>query len=147
MAHPELDGGPSRSVQVSGAVTKSSTLDLAALQALPAVTVTAGGHSYTGAALWPLLKDTVGIRGVEPKNPTVSMYLVATGTDRYRVVIALAEIDPDFGNRPAVLAYAMDGGSLGRSGAIRLVMPGDVKMARSVSDLDGLTLVAIGDKP
>lgn len=147
MPHPELSGGPSREVAVSGAVGKPLRLDVAALTAQPAVEVSAGGHRYTGAALWPLLQGMAGIRGTSAKNPTVSMYLLAGGTDGYRVVLSLAEIDPDFGHQPAIVAYEMDGQPLGRSGALRLVVPGDVKMARSVSNLDTIELFTTGAKP
>jgi DMSO/TMAO reductase YedYZ molybdopterin-dependent catalytic subunit len=135
MTHPEPIGGPSREVAITGAVNTPLRLDATALQALPQVTLTTGGHSYTGALLWPLLQAKAGIHSVQKKNPTVSMYLIAEGTDGYRAILALAEIDPDFGNRPALIAYALDGAPIGKSGALRLIVPSDAKMARSVSNL------------
>jgi DMSO/TMAO reductase YedYZ molybdopterin-dependent catalytic subunit len=134
---------PSPSFSISGAVRKRATFDLATLKALPAVTQTAGGNSFTGASLWALLNDAAV--GLQPdgklKNATLSMYAVVTGSDGYRAVISLAEIDPEFGNRPALVAYSVNGAPLGRNGMARLVMPGDLKMGRSVARLSSIEIL------
>lgn len=131
---------------VSGAVNKPLTVDLAALQALPVTRQTMNGSVYTGVSLWTLLAQTAG--GIKPgvasgKNPTIAMYVVATGSDGYRAVLSLAEIDPDFGNKAVLVAYSIDGKPLDRSGVARLVVPGDVKAARSVSNLAAIEVVAL----
>lgn len=136
----------SPTVTVSGAVNKPVTVDLAALQALPATRQTTNGSAYTGVALWTLLAQKAG--GIKPgatsgKNPTIAMYVVATGSDGYRAVLSLAEIDPEFGNKPVLVAYSIDGKPLDRSGMARLVVPGDVKAARSVSNLAAIEVVAL----
>jgi hypothetical protein len=134
---------PSSFFSISGAVRKRATFDLAALKALPAVTQTAGGNSFTGASLWALLND--GAVSLQPdgkvKNATLSMYAVVTGSDGYRAVVSLAEIDPEFGNRPALIAYSVNGVPLGRNGMARLVMPGDLKMGRSVARLSSIEIL------
>ncbi len=136
----------SPTVTVSGAVNKPLTVDLAALQALPATRQTMNGSVYTGASLWTLLAQTAG--GIKPvaasgKNPTIAMYVVATGSDGYRAVLSLADIDPEFGNQPVLDAYSIDGKPLDRGGVARLVVPGDVMAARSVSNLAAIEVVAL----
>jgi len=136
--------GTSPSFTVSGAVGKRAVFDLAALQALPAVTVTVGSNSYTGVSLWALLNDaTVGLRpDTTVRNPGLSMYAVAVGSDGYRAVVSLAEIAPESGNRVALVAYSLNGAPLGRNGVARLVMAGDVKPGRSVARLAAIEVFA-----
>ncbi|CAN5741842.1 hypothetical protein BH09PSE5_BH09PSE5_00930 [soil metagenome] len=57
--------------------------------------------------------------------------------------MTLGEIDPGFGNRPAVIAYAVNGAGLGTSGETRLIVGGDVKQGRSVSNLVALEVFAV----
>ncbi|MGJ7510243.1 molybdopterin-dependent oxidoreductase [Variovorax sp. GT1P44] len=136
-------GGVSTAVAVSGAVDKPMTFDLAALKAMPSISRTVNGSTYTGVSLWTLLHGTTGIK-VDPtvKNASMAMYVVATGSDGYKAVIALGEIDPDFGNKMALVAYSVNGAPLDRNGMARLIVPGDVKMGRSVSNLAAIEVLA-----
>jgi DMSO/TMAO reductase YedYZ molybdopterin-dependent catalytic subunit len=136
--------GVSPSFTVSGAVARRATFDLAALKALPPVTQTVGGNTYTGASLWTLLND--GVVGLTPdtgvRNPLLSMYVLVVGSDGYRSVVSLAEIAPESGNRTALVAYSLNGAPLGRNGMARLVMAGDVKPGRSVARLAAIEVIA-----
>jgi DMSO/TMAO reductase YedYZ molybdopterin-dependent catalytic subunit len=136
--------GISPSFTVSGAVGKRATLDLAALQAQPAVTLTVGSNTYTGVSLWALLNDaSVGLKpDTAVRNPVLSMYAVVVGSDGYRAVVSLAEIAPESGNRMALVAYSLNGAPLGRNGMARLVMAGDVKPGRSVARLAAIEVFA-----
>ncbi|MCY1288921.1 hypothetical protein D9M70_379860 [compost metagenome] len=135
-------GGPSTQFQLRGAVTRPATFDLAALQALPAVTRTVGANTYTGVSLWDLI-NAAGIQtAAAVKNDLLGFYLVATGSDGYRAVISLAEISPDFGNQPDIVAYAMNGAPLTANGFARLVIPNDTKAGRYVSNLVALDVVS-----
>lgn len=136
--------GASPSFTVSGAVGKRATFDLAALQALPAVTLTVGSNTYTGVNLWTLLNDaSVGLKpDTMVRNPVLSMYAVVVGSDGYRAVVSLAEIAPESGNRIALVAYSLNGAPLGRNGMARLVMAGDVKPGRSVARLAAIEVFA-----
>ncbi len=58
--------------------------------------------------------------------------LAVTAEDNYLLMVSLGEIDPNFGNAPAMLAYARDGQPLP---ALRLVFPGDKHGARDVRDV------------
>lgn len=142
---------PTTQLSITGEVTHAGVYDLAGLQALPAVTQTvqfsAGGgapqtHTYTGASLWDTL-DGAGIK-TDPnvKNDILSKYVVATGSDGYRVAYAAGELSPNFGNKPDLIAYAetVNGVSapLGADGFARTTAPGDVKGGRYVSNLADL---------
>jgi hypothetical protein len=141
-------GHVSTQLAVSGAVAHPGVYDLAALQALPAMTQAQGDKVYTGVGLWSFLNDTIGLKGsARAKHPSLSMYVVATGSDGYRVVFALAELDPEFGNQPDLVAYAVGGAGLGSSGFARLVVPNDVKGGRYVANLVGLEVFALPASP
>lgn len=129
-------GGTSPSFAVSGAVTRPMAFDLAVLQQLPVASQTVGGSVYTGVSLWTLLNGTTGLQfDAAVKNASLAMYAVATGSDGYKALVALGEIDPGFGNRQVLVAYSANGAALGTNGAFRLVVPGDIKLGRSVSNL------------
>jgi DMSO/TMAO reductase YedYZ molybdopterin-dependent catalytic subunit len=136
--------GTSPSFTVSGAVGKRASFDLAALQALPAATLTVGSNTYTGVSLWTLLNDaSVGLKpDTAVRNPVLSMYAVVVGSDGYRAVVSLAEIAPESGNRVALVAYSLNGAPLGRNGVARLVMAGDVRPGRSVARLAAIEVFA-----
>ena len=136
--------GVSPRFTVSGAVARSATFDLAALKALPPITQTVGSNTYTGVSLWTLLNDSaVGLKpDTSLHNPLLSMYVLVTGADGYRAVVALGEIAPEFGNRPAIVAYSVNGAPLGRNGMARLVVTGDTKPGRAVARLAAIEVFA-----
>ncbi|GAB7543158.1 molybdopterin-binding oxidoreductase [Cupriavidus sp. CuC1] len=136
-------GAPSTLLTVTGAVKQPGTFDLAALKALPVVTRTVGANTYTGVSLRDFLNTTVGL-ATNPavKNDVLAMYVVATGSDGYKTLIALGEVEPGFGNQPDLIAYAMDGAPLGANGFARLVIPNDGKAGRYVSKLISLEVFA-----
>ncbi len=133
----------STSFSVSGTVAHPATFDLAALQALPSITETIGSVTYTGVSLWSFLSATAGL-SLDPnvKNDVLNHYVVATGTDGYKIAFSLGELSPDFGNQQDMIAYEANGVSLGSNGFARIVVPGDVKAGRWVSNLEGLEVVS-----
>ena len=79
------------------------------------------------------------------KNDILGKFLVATGSDGYRAVIALGEIAPNFGDQKDLIAIDLNGtGKVGggpngdANGFARLVIPGDIRAGRYVSNLIGL---------
>jgi len=76
----------------------------------------------------------------DAKNDTLSMIIVATGSDGYQAVIAYGEIDASFGNQPVLVAYEQDGKPLADATPIRLVVPGDKRGGRYVSNLVSLEI-------
>lgn len=136
-------GGVSSTFAVSGKVTAPRSFDLNALAGLaPAIDLTIGANTYRGVSLWTLL-NKVGLPAT-PKNVTLGMYAVATGSDGYRATVSLGEIDPGFGNKGALVAYQMNGVDLTTAGFARLVVPGEVKQSRSVSNLVAIEVFAAG---
>ncbi len=114
------------------------------------VTYTAAGvpvsDSYTGTTLWNLLADAGGVTTTTAKNDILSKYVIATGSDGYRAVFSLGEIDPMFGHQPILVAYADTAGQLGPKGSDGLahtVVPGDISGGRYVSDLVSLQVVGL----
>ena len=141
-------GGPSRQFSVTGAVINGMTFDLAALKALPAITETVGGTTYVGVSLWDLLNTTTGIV-TDPavKNDVLDKFVVATGSDGYKALISMGEIDPAFGDQPDLVAYEADGTLLDTNGFARLVVPGDAKAGRYVSNLINLQVFSAASVP
>ena len=141
-------GGTSTSFTVSGAVQHAGSFDLAALQALPSVTRTVGGNTYTGVSFWDLLNSTAGlVTNPAVHNDVLDMYVVATGSDGYKAAFSLGELNPAFGNQPDLIAYDVNGGGLGSTGFARLVVPSDVKAGRWVSNLVSLEVVHASPVP
>jgi len=116
-------------------------LGLAALTRLPArhlsiAFLTEHGlrhASFDGPLLWAVLTKTGAIDPVK-RRAQVSQFIVITGSDHYRAVLALAEIAPDFENKPVILADRMDGKPLGPE-HLRVVVPLDKHGGRSVRDV------------
>ena len=135
-----LGGGLSTSFSVSGDVLHGASFDLAALQALPQSTLTVGADSYTGVSLWSLLNaGSVGLAtSAAVKNDVLDMMVVATGSDGYKALFSMGELSPDFGGHPDLIAFDRNGGGLGSTGFARLVVPGDTKAGRWVSNLVSL---------
>ena len=90
------------------------------------------GH-YAGALLWTVL-DQAGLADTQGKHPDLHHSLIATGRDGYTIAFSFGEIDPDFGNKTVIVAYAKDGKPLGADG-LQLVVPGDKHGARDIRDL------------
>ena len=140
-------GGRSAAFSVGGAVVRGQSFDLAALKALPSITETVNGTTWVGVSLWNLLDTTTGI-ATDPavKNDVLDKFVVATGSDGYKALISMGEIDPAFGNQPDLVAYQADGQLLDANGFARLIVPGDAKAGRYVSnliDLQVFTAVAV----
>lgn len=138
-----IGGGVSTTFAVSGQVKTPAQFDLQALKGLtPAIDVTIGANVYRGVSLWTLLSG-LGLPAT-PKNVTLGMVAVATGSDGYRATVSLGEIDPNFGAKGALVAYQMNGVDLTGAGFARLVVPGEVKQSRSVSNLVAIEVFAAG---
>src|SRR5262245_41307679 len=150
------------SFTVGGQVNTPSTFTLSDLQALPAttenVTFLAGSSTttttFTGVSMYYLLNNVVGIRttpGVP--NDGLRNVVIATGSDGYRQVHALGELNPNFGGNavaynvvpvagPELIAYANNPGQLlGSDGFARTTEPGDQRGGRYVSNLTSISVL------
>jgi uncharacterized peroxidase-related enzyme len=132
-------------VRLTGDLTAPPDLTQADLAALPQQNVSVefesgqGRQSHTEQGV--LLADLLPVDALattDRKNDALSFGVVAVGADGYLALVSYGEISPDFGNRGALLATSEDGQALERP---RLVVPGDVKGGRYVSDLVALRVV------
>lgn len=109
-------GASTRTVTIDGAVAIPASYTASQLEAL-------GGAD--GAGLTKLVGAAAPV--LPPgKNTALRVTLTVTGSAHHSATFALAELDPAFGNHPAVLTT--------RHG-IDLVVPGDRDRSRSVDDV------------
>lgn len=145
-------GGQSTTVVINGKVKAARTFTVDDLKALTAKTATYNGTTYKGAGLYDLLNTTVGLTtsSTGRNNAMLSLYAVATATDGFRTVVSLGEIHPNFGNRPAIVAYETESGAdLGNAGALRLIIAKnpttpETMGARQVSNLAEIQVFEAG---
>lgn len=113
----------------------SHTMDVTYLSGENTVTT-----SFTGVLLWDILNSAQVNFNADVRNDKLSLFIVASATDNYQAVIAWGEIDPEFGNQPIMVAYDEAGQPLGDSGPLRLIVPGDARGGRYVSNLVNLSV-------
>ncbi len=112
------------------------------IKALPHHTVTVhnphanADETYSGVPLMDLLAKEGVPHGHDLRGKALSDYIVATGSDGYKAVLALAEVDPEFHPGEVLVADQMDGKPLdAKTGPFRLVVTEDKRPARSVHNL------------
>jgi hypothetical protein len=125
------------------------SLKAADLKALPHTTITVhNSHSnadetYSGVPLADLLAKFGAPLGKDLRGKSLALYIVATGSDGYQVVLSLAEVDPSFHPGDVVVADSMAGKPLdAKSGPFKLVVSEDKRPARCVHNLISLRLRA-----
>jgi hypothetical protein len=139
---------------LAGPGGRTLTLTPAQLDALPQTTVrvhnphSGRDESYQGVAL-PLLLARLGAPlGSQLHGPALAMYLIAEGSDQYRALYSLAEVDPAMHPGTILVARRMDGHPLSpRSGPLQLVNTEDRRPARWVRNLVSLRLEAAPPPP
>lgn len=157
---PTGPGGISPSATLSGEVADPTIITPATLSALQSQIVTETAtylqgttsvtDTYTGVSLWNLIQDAGLLTNPAIKNDVLNDIVVATGSDGYRAIFSLGEIDPAFGNQPDIVAYADQQGQLGpggSDGALRIVVPGDIAGGRYVSNLTSLQVIDVAPSP
>ena len=78
------------------------------------------------------------------RGPRMAEVLLAEASDGYKVVFALAELDPAFTTRQIILADKRDGKPLtAKEGALRVVVPGDKRPARWIRQVTTLRVIAV----
>jgi hypothetical protein len=128
-------------VALEGKLKHPQSMDLAALRRLPAERMQVSFQtergpttaSYTGPRLWAVLATAGGIDD-DKKGAEIRHTIKVTGRDGYFVVLSTGEIAPEFGGKPAIIAYQRDDEMPGISG-LRLIMPGDKRGGRDVRDV------------
>lgn len=98
-------------------------------------------ETYSGVRLADLLAKLGAPLGSELRGDALAGYLVATGSDGYKAVLALGEVDPSFHPGEVIVADAMNGKPLDEhSGPFKLVVSEDKRPGRSVRNLVNIEL-------
>ncbi len=118
---------------------KTTDLTLAALAALPHVTVTVhnehtkADETYSGVPVIALLTP-LGVSD-KPRGKQLRLYVVASGSDGYEVVYAIGEVTPDVHDATVMVADTEDGKPISGDGPLKLVATGEKRPARWVRNL------------
>jgi hypothetical protein len=138
---------PAGSLVVSAGPDHSTIFDVGSLKKVPHKTITVHNphtntdETYSGVPLIDLLAKEGVVHGHDLRGKGLSEYVVATGSDGYKAVLALAEVDPEFHPGDVIVADAMDGKPIdAKSGPFRLVVTEDKRPARSVHNLVSIEL-------
>jgi hypothetical protein len=117
------------------------------LKALPHTSVTLhsahtnADETYSGIRLADLLGKMGIPLGSDLRGRALANYIVATGSDGYKAVLALGEVDPSFHPGEVIVADTMEGKPLDAySGPFKLVVTEDKRAARSVRNLTTIEL-------
>ena len=127
--------------------SQQTTVSIDALKPLPHKTVTVhnphtnADETYSGVPLIELLKQVGAPTGHDVHGKALSEYIIATGSDNYKAVLALAEAEPDLHPGDILVADTMNGNPLdAKSGPFKLVVTEDKRPARSVHNLVSIEL-------
>jgi DMSO/TMAO reductase YedYZ molybdopterin-dependent catalytic subunit len=138
---------PSATLLVNGAVKQELHLTPADLKSMPRMRISAKGHEgttheYEGVTLASLLTKAGAPQTGDLRGKSMALCVVAEGSDAYRAVFSLAELDADFAAESVLVADTSDGKDLGPDqGPLRLVVPGDKRQGRWVRQLKSLSVV------
>ena len=131
-----------QTLSLAGLNGQQVSISADALKAMPHVTATVmnahtnTNETFSGVPLIDLLTKVGAPTGHDVRGKVLSEYVVATGSDNYRSVIALAEAEPDFHPGRVLVADQIDGKPIDpKQGPFRLVVTEDQRPARSVRNL------------
>jgi hypothetical protein len=132
-------------LSVGGEVTTPASYTAAQLAQLPQTTATLrlgffGKVTVTGVSLETLVTDASPAYPtlVNTKNSILRVTATVTGWDGRPVTFAVGELDPNFGNHPALLALTANGRAI--PGGPELVVPGDTSPVRTVLGASKVTV-------
>ena len=94
---------------------------------------------YSGVELREILKP-LGVKfGTEMRGKQLAQYMLVEAADGYRVVFAIAELDPEFTDDAVILADTQDGKPLAeKDGKYQIVVPTDKRHGRWVRQVTAL---------
>ena len=144
---PEARSSAKDALTLTAPAHDPAQISAADLKAMPHLTITIhNSHSnadetYSGVRLSDLLAKVGAPLGSELHGKALANYIVATGSDGYKSVLALGEVDPSFHPGEVMVADAMDGKPLdAHSGPFKLVVTENKRPARSVRNLVSIEL-------
>lgn len=145
-----VDGPPDILVLWTYPFYDALRLSVSDFRALPHIRVTFHNshtnaeETYSGVRLADLLAKLGAPLGSELRGQALANYVVATGSDGYKAVLALGEVDPSFHPGEVIVADAMNGKPLDEhSGPFKLVVTEDKRPARSVRNLMNIELASV----
>jgi hypothetical protein len=125
---------------------KSADWTPTALAALPHKTVTVhnehtkADETYSGVPLIDLLAK-LGV-SAKPMGKYMAFYLVAVGSDGYKAVYSMAEVNPDVHDATVIVADAEGGKPLAADGPLKLIASRETRPARWVRNLVAIKVQA-----
>ncbi|CDR14739.1 molybdopterin-dependent oxidoreductase [Streptomyces iranensis] len=138
--------GPMAEVVLTGDLTRPGRLTVSELLTWPqhrarvsfdCATSGIQHHRFTG----PFLHDVLVAAGpgFDParRKDRLRFLIAVRGADGHRALLSWAEIDPDFGRAPVLLAVTIDDTPLDRAGP-QLVLPQDRCGARYISGIEAI---------
>ena len=137
-------------VAIGGKVTTPLVLDAKALAAMPRATVKASAHGvegeWGGVPLVEVLRAAGAPLGEALRGRNLALYVRVSAADGYRVVYALAELDPKFRDDGVLLVDTINGAPLGADdGPFRLVAPGEKRPGRWVRQVTRIDVLDSAD--
>jgi DMSO/TMAO reductase YedYZ molybdopterin-dependent catalytic subunit len=137
-------------LSVGGNVPKPFTLSLDEFRKLPQQTIQVMNEhekkqeTYEGVRLADLLKQAGAPQGEQIRGALMTSYVIAEGSDGYRALFSLAELDSGFEDSGVYVADRLDGQPMaGDLGPFRLVVPHDKRPARWVRMLQSITVAVV----
>ena len=94
-------------------------------------------HRFTGPLLHDVLADAGPGFDRARRKDRLRFLIAVSGRDGHHALLSWAEIDPDFGRAPVLLAVDIDDTSLDRAGP-QLVLPQDRCGARHISGIEAI---------
>ena len=137
--------GQAATVRITGGA-QALTVAAADLHAMPRLRVTASSHgqtaTYEGVSMRELLTKAGIAAGEDLRGRELTSVVIVSGADGYRVAFALAEFDPSFTDRVALLADTKNGEALsGNDAPFQLVLPDEKRPSRWVRQVISIELV------
>jgi DMSO/TMAO reductase YedYZ molybdopterin-dependent catalytic subunit len=133
------------SLRIDGLVEKQGTFDAKSLAGLKRLTLKVDDHGepavYEGVSLTEVLALAGAPVGEKMRGAQLSLVVVAKAADDYVVTYSLAELDPGFTDRVAILADRRDGKPLAENAApFQIIVPGEKKHGRWIRQVVSLTV-------
>lgn len=140
-----------RELRVGGDVVTPLVLSIADLKKMPRKTLTVlNPHDkktevYEGVLLEEIL-HRAGVPGGEKfRGVAMATYVAIEGSDGYRVVFSLAELDSGIVDSEVIVADTLGGAAMGKDlGPLRLVAPREKRPARWVRMVTDIRVVQVG---
>jgi DMSO/TMAO reductase YedYZ molybdopterin-dependent catalytic subunit len=134
--------GQEATLSVTGEVKEPLKLTMTELEAMPTTKVTAKDHDGTTATYEGVPLQAILSRAGVPQGDALQLVVLVKAADGYKVALSLAELDPLFTDKQALLAYKRNGIDLdAKTGPLRLVIPEERRQARWVRRVTELEIV------